>query len=67
MGKYINCIITESLLFLIISLGSMRFMIIEPTGIPVISQFVSMSSCWRDLAIDSEEDGVLLEYQRPQS
>lgn len=65
MGKYSNCIITEPLLFLIISLGSMRFMIIEPTGIPVISQFVSMSSCWIDQ--DSEEDGVLLEYKRPQS
>lgn len=40
-------------------------MIIEPTGIPVIPQYDLMSAGWLDL--DSEEDGVPFQYQRPQS
>lgn len=65
MGKKIsgvNCIITESILFL---LRSTRFMIIVPTGIPMIPRYVLTLAGW--LELDSEEDGVPLEYQRPQS
>lgn len=40
-------------------------MIIVTTGIPMTQQYVLMSACW--LELDSEEDGVLLEYHHPQN
>lgn len=43
----------------------MRFMIIVTTGIPMTQQYVLMSACWPEL--DSEEDGVPLEYHHPQN
>lgn len=43
----------------------MRFMIIVTTGIPMTQQYVLMSACW--LELDSEEDGVPLEYHHPQN
>lgn len=40
-------------------------MIIVPTGIQMIPRYVLTLAGW--LELDSEEDGVPLEYQRPQS